>query len=117
MAPPRERKLENKVNAVTWNVINRRGFAWVNGEYRCTLYNHYLPPNSPRCDCIANQLTGDLDVRYAPHGWRTARSRHPRGINALYGDGSVHFLADSIDAATWRGLATRAGSEVATLGN
>ena len=27
-----------------WNFTNRRGFSWANGDYRCTLYNHYLAP-------------------------------------------------------------------------
>ncbi len=98
-------------SATKWNVTNRRGFAWVNGEYRCALYNHYLPPNVKRCDCIANRITGGLDVRYAPYGWRAARSRHPGGVNVLLVDGSGHFAADTIDLAVWQALATRDGGE------
>lgn len=98
-------------NATKWNVTNRRGFAWVNGEYRCTLYNHYWPPNVKRCDCIANRISGGLDVRYAPYGWRAARSRHPGGVNVLLVDGSAHFVADSVDLAVWHALATREGNE------
>jgi hypothetical protein len=30
----------------------------------------------------------------------------------LLGDGSVRFVAQTINLATWRGLGTRAGSEV-----
>ena len=30
----------------------------------------------------------------------------------MLGDGSVRFVANGIDAATWRALATRAGGEV-----
>jgi prepilin-type N-terminal cleavage/methylation domain-containing protein len=36
-----------------WNVSNRRGFQWVSGEYRCTSYNHYYPPNAPQHDCFS----------------------------------------------------------------
>lgn len=97
--------------ATKWNVTNRRGFAWVNGEFRCTLYNHYFPPNVDRCDCIANRLTGSLQVRYAPYGWRAARSRHPGGVNVLLLDGSVHFVTNTIELSVWRALATRAGQE------
>jgi prepilin-type processing-associated H-X9-DG protein len=43
---------------------------------------------------------------------KAARSRHPGGVNALLGDGSVRFFADSIDPATWSALGTRAGGEV-----
>lgn len=41
-----------------------------------------------------------------------AGSWHPGGINALYGDGSVRFLRDSIRPFDWSALGTRAGGEV-----
>ena len=40
------------------------------------------------------------------------RSRHPGGVNFLFGDGSVHFLKESISLPTYRALATRAMGEV-----
>lgn len=40
-------------------------------------------------------------------------SRHPGGANFCRGDGSVVFLADTIDQVTYSGLGTRAGGEVA----
>lgn len=97
--------------ASKWNVTNRRGFSWANGEYRSGLYNHFLMPNSPECDCIANRLTGGPEVRYAPYGWRGARSRHPSGVNLLLVDGSARFAANAVDPAVWRALATRSGGE------
>jgi prepilin-type N-terminal cleavage/methylation domain-containing protein/prepilin-type processing-associated H-X9-DG protein len=39
-------------------------------------------------------------------------SRHPTGINALFGDGSVRFIRDSINPVTWSALGTRNGGEV-----
>ncbi len=42
----------------------------------------------------------------------TARSFHPGGVNALYADGSVSFLKDSIDGQVWRALGTVNGREV-----
>ncbi|MBN2580932.1 MAG: DUF1559 domain-containing protein [Pirellulales bacterium] len=41
----------------------------------------------------------------------TSRSYHPGGVNALRGDGSVQFTADSIDGFVWRALGTVAGGE------
>jgi prepilin-type N-terminal cleavage/methylation domain-containing protein/prepilin-type processing-associated H-X9-DG protein len=41
-----------------------------------------------------------------------ASSNHPAGVNALFADGSVHFIKNSISAVTWRALGTIAGGEV-----
>lgn len=39
-------------------------------------------------------------------------SWHPGGINCLFADGSVHFIANTIDIYTWVALGTRAGGEI-----
>jgi prepilin-type N-terminal cleavage/methylation domain-containing protein/prepilin-type processing-associated H-X9-DG protein len=43
---------------------------------------------------------------------QTARSRHPGGVNALFCDGSVQFINNSITLETWQALSTMNGSEV-----
>jgi len=40
-------------------------------------------------------------------------SRHPRGANALAGDGSLRWLSDSLEPAVLGALCTRAGGEIA----
>ena len=40
------------------------------------------------------------------------RSRHPGGVNTLFGDGSVHFMKNSISPQTWVALGSIAGGEV-----
>jgi prepilin-type processing-associated H-X9-DG protein len=44
-----------------------------------------------------------------------ASSNHPGGVNSLMGDGSVHFISESIDADVWRALGTRSGRESVSL--
>ena len=39
-------------------------------------------------------------------------SFHPGGINVLFGDGSVHFIRDTVNIVTLRSLVTLKGSEV-----
>jgi prepilin-type N-terminal cleavage/methylation domain-containing protein/prepilin-type processing-associated H-X9-DG protein len=95
-----------------WNISNGRGFSWASGEFRCTLYNHFYPPNQSSPDCIGVQLGGGLPAVYTPFGWRAARSLHPGGVNLLLADGSARFVQDAIDDAAWRALSTRDGSEV-----
>jgi len=41
-----------------------------------------------------------------------ARSRHPGGVNCLFGDGSVRFVKSSINAMTWVQLGSIRGGEV-----
>ena len=38
-------------------------------------------------------------------------SRHPGGLQLLFGDGSVQFVSDSVDVNVWLSYATRAGGE------
>jgi prepilin-type N-terminal cleavage/methylation domain-containing protein/prepilin-type processing-associated H-X9-DG protein len=90
------------------NYTDPRGFSWAQGEIRCTAYDHHYLPNSILPDCIG--YSG-----YTTAAWRGARSRHISGVNVVFCDGSVHFIANSVDPATWHALSTIAGGEV--LGN
>jgi prepilin-type N-terminal cleavage/methylation domain-containing protein/prepilin-type processing-associated H-X9-DG protein len=44
-------------------------------------------------------------------------SYHPGGVNALYGDGSVRFLKDSVSGETYRLLVNRADGEMIDAGS
>jgi hypothetical protein len=51
-------------------------------------------------------------------GWvRSFRSDHPGGVQFNFVDGSIHFIAQSIDAVTLDALATRNGGEVTNHGD
>jgi len=102
-------------NSTLWNYSDPRGFAWVNGEFRCALYNHARTPNSATPDCMGVQVGGGVQLRYTPYGWRTARSNHPGGVNLLLADGSLQFVSDAIEGGVWSALSTIDGEE-ATAG-
>ncbi len=82
-----------------------KGYGWWDGDYRTTLYNHYLTPNSRSFDCWQSSPPHNPAIK-------TARSNHPGGVNSLFCDGHVQFIKDSISVTSWRGLSTRAGGEV-----
>jgi prepilin-type N-terminal cleavage/methylation domain-containing protein/prepilin-type processing-associated H-X9-DG protein len=42
-------------------------------------------------------------------------SRHPQGVNFLFGDGSVRVIQNSIRPTLWEAIGTRAGGEPVTL--
>jgi prepilin-type processing-associated H-X9-DG protein len=54
------------------------------------------PPNPP---CI---VPGTASYPYM----QASRSRHPGGVNTLFGDGSVRFIQNSIRLQAWRDLST-----------
>jgi prepilin-type N-terminal cleavage/methylation domain-containing protein/prepilin-type processing-associated H-X9-DG protein len=114
-APP---LTEDACNAVktSWNVNDPPGFAWVNGEYRSALYNHYWGPNAEEFDCIASRITFPFEEIYSAWGWRAARSYHPGGVNVLLADGSVHFVPDGVNGVIWKEISTRAGGESSGAG-
>ncbi|CAN5838361.1 DUF1559 domain-containing protein [soil metagenome] len=80
-----------------------------------------FPPNSrgtdvlPSCDRTipANHpmfCTRNIEVNGLV--WAAARSEHPGGVNAGFGDGSVRFIKETINPEIWRALGTRNGGEV-----
>ncbi|HTN77681.1 MAG TPA: DUF1559 domain-containing protein [Pirellulaceae bacterium] len=66
-----------------------RGARWAEGAAGNSLFNTILPPNSPSC------AVGGTE---AVDGIYSAGSDHTGGANVLKADGSIHFIADDIDA-------------------
>ena len=58
--------------------------------------------NKPPC----NRASGSM------RQFNAARSYHPGGVNVLFCDGSVKFVKDTVNLATWRALSTKDGGEV-----
>ncbi|MDO4588166.1 MAG: DUF1559 domain-containing protein [Planctomycetia bacterium] len=80
-----------------------RGYCWNGAYFRSTLYNNYHTPNTILFDTHFN----DPKQNGQSCGLMAARSLHVGGVNALHGDGSVKFYSDTVNAETWRELATR----------
>jgi prepilin-type N-terminal cleavage/methylation domain-containing protein/prepilin-type processing-associated H-X9-DG protein len=47
-------------------------------------------------------------------GHAAARSRHSGGVNALFCDGSVHFIGNNIDLNSWQALGTMSSNDAFT---
>jgi prepilin-type N-terminal cleavage/methylation domain-containing protein/prepilin-type processing-associated H-X9-DG protein len=76
------------------------GAPWLQGYHSTTIYFHVGPPNGRSC-------------MYPPGRIATsARSEHPGGVNMSLCDGSVRFVAETVNLQVWRALGTRAGGEV-----
>jgi len=95
-----------------------RGFSWW-GSAAC--FTGLMPPNTTSPDVTESQdyciypYQGNPPCT-APTGTllrvNFARSRHPGGVNAAMGDGSVKFIKNSISLNIWRALSTTRGGEV-----
>jgi prepilin-type processing-associated H-X9-DG protein len=86
----------------TWR---ERGYPWAEGNLRRTWFNALLPPNA-----ACWRVSADWWKLVSP-----ASSFHTNGANAVFCDGSVRFVPDSIEPVTWAGAGTRAGREVISL--
>ena len=71
-------------------------------------------PNSTAPDIVNWAVGSDPAMPYSTSGaqYSAARSRHINGVNVALCDGSVRFIPNGIDAATWRNMGTMNGGEV-----
>jgi Protein of unknown function (DUF1559) len=80
-------------------------------------YGHSGPGASPPnpgslCDSQPTQMLGCNDQASLWGQYAGARSRHPGGVECVFGDGSVHFIKNSINGPTWIGLGSINGGEL-----
>jgi prepilin-type N-terminal cleavage/methylation domain-containing protein/prepilin-type processing-associated H-X9-DG protein len=67
------------------------GALWSDGQAERVGFNTVLPPNAPAC---TNDANGNADSNGA---LLNAASYHPNGVNALFADGSIRFVAQNIN--------------------
>jgi len=90
---------------------NGPGNTWATGAMGYTMFNTVVPPNGGgqvkwsacRNGCCPQAQHADLVV---------ATSLHSGGVNALFADGSVKFIKNTISIPTWWALGTRGNGEV-----
>jgi prepilin-type N-terminal cleavage/methylation domain-containing protein len=87
----------------TSNALRGRGTSWAFPGQAATQTNGYQPPNSQFPDVVMH-FTGF----FGPRSW------HPNGALVLLGDGSVQFMASSMDVTICQELHSRNGGEMTT---
>ena len=99
---------------------------WVDGRVHQTGFTTTFTPNH-RALCRVNGIDHDVDWTNFREGKSsappipltyaavTSRSYHVGGVNIALLDGSIRLVTDSIELQLWRGLSTRAGSEVVAI--
>lgn len=83
------------------------GIKWKYFQPKDIAFNHHFGPNPNHFDCESPRTA-------ISRSWLavSARSNHAGGVFCVRADGSVHWVASSIDIAAWRALGTVAGHEV-----
>ena len=96
-----------------------RGVTWIDIPGFSQLYTQSTPnSSSPDLFYPAKYCYNfpDLNLPCAASSWEettaASRSRHPGGVNVLMCGGSVHFISQNIDLATWQALGSINGGEV-----
>ena len=99
----------SKTILLSEKLVSPDELGWVSGT-RATLRNTGSKPNSgPRPDWSKDAPKEQPSNSLAVGGFS---SRHPGGINAAFGDGSVHFISDDIDPELLHQLGNRADGQI-----
>ncbi|MEX2174244.1 MAG: DUF1559 domain-containing protein [Pirellulaceae bacterium] len=93
---------------------------WVDGRAHQSGFTTTFAPNT-KVLCNVGGIEYDVDWNNQQEGKSTtvptfaavtSRSFHPGGVMTAFMDGSVHFVSNTIDLATWQGISTRDRGEV-----
>jgi prepilin-type processing-associated H-X9-DG protein len=91
--------------------------AWAAGGVDQTGFTTALRPNASLTSMFSRGEEADVISSREWLGGPTyaavvARGAHPGGVHSLFGDGSVRFVKETIDASVWRSMGTRSGGEL-----
>ncbi len=111
------------------NITGRRCYSWISlsacGADASRRPNHSVgAPWSGDVSAQWDMTRGQDQVWYENMGleWshhsgpKPASSLHPGGVNAMFADGAVGFISDSVDLTVLKNSVTRAGGEALTIG-
>jgi prepilin-type N-terminal cleavage/methylation domain-containing protein/prepilin-type processing-associated H-X9-DG protein len=89
---------------------------FLNDDFACTYFATINTPNSTAPDVIVAARCPSPPPPQMPcvggnNRHKTARSRHPNGVNASLCDGSVRFVTNNVTLATWQALGSMNGGE------
>ncbi|HEX4608745.1 MAG TPA: DUF1559 domain-containing protein [Urbifossiella sp.] len=118
------RQDNNQNGGGDWTQGDFRGHVWhdayMGSPSHCP--NIFMTINGPNSSVPDNALCGAISntdpLMPCSNGSstsrvNTARSRHTGGVNAVYGDGSTRFVANSINLPAWQAMGTMDTGEVA----
>jgi prepilin-type N-terminal cleavage/methylation domain-containing protein/prepilin-type processing-associated H-X9-DG protein len=92
--------------------IYSAGYSWALAGADSTYFTTVVPPNSPQANWAACRF-GCQGCGTSPgSNYANVSSQHPGGVNAVFADGSVRFVKNSINMLTWMQLGTKAGGDV-----
>jgi prepilin-type N-terminal cleavage/methylation domain-containing protein/prepilin-type processing-associated H-X9-DG protein len=90
------------------DVDSTGGQNWINSNFRATLYNHVMTPNTKNCQVAA---AGNGNGSYP------ATSYHPGGVNVLFADSSARFVQQSVSWNIWQAIGGRKDGVPVTPGS
>lgn len=89
---------------------------FMNDDNPCTQYMTINTPNANVADVSPHVppsvIPEDPPYQQGGNAHKTARSRHPGGVNVAFADGSVRMIQDGITPAVWHAMGTMNGDEL-----